>query len=69
VVGCWGAPEPVAETVELLRADGCDHIGTTLQTTRDHIMHVCQLVASQRALSPEGGMSDPTVPVPHVVPR
>jgi len=59
VVGCWGAPEPVAETVELLRADGCDHIGTTLQTTRDHIMHVCQLVASQRALLPEEGMHGP----------
>jgi hypothetical protein len=50
---------PVAETVELLRADGCDHIGTTLQTTRDHIMHVCQLVASQRALRPEGGRDGP----------
>jgi len=35
VVGCWGASEPVAETVALLRADGLDHIGTTLQTTRD----------------------------------
>jgi hypothetical protein len=69
VVGCWGAPEPVAETVALLRADGLAHIGTTVQTTRDHLMHVSQLVASQRALSPEGGRSDPTVPVPHVVPR
>jgi len=54
VVGCWGAPEPVAETVALLRADGLDHVGTTVQTTRDHLMHVRQLVASQRALIPEG---------------
>jgi predicted PurR-regulated permease PerM len=54
VVGCWGAPEPVAETVALLRADGLDHVGTTVQTTRDHLMHVRQLVASQRALLPEG---------------
>jgi hypothetical protein len=54
VVGCWGAPEPVAETVALLRADGLDHVGTTVQTTRDHVMHVRQLVASQRALIPEG---------------
>jgi hypothetical protein len=59
VVGCWGAPEPVAETVALLRADGLDHVGTTVQTTRDHIMHVSQLIASQRALLPEGdGRSD-----------
>ena len=43
VVGCWGAPEPVAETVALLRAEGLDHIGTTVQSTRDHIMHVRQL--------------------------
>jgi len=50
VVGCWGAPEPVAETVALLRADGLAHIGTTVQSTRDHIMHVSQLVASQHAL-------------------
>jgi len=55
VVGCWGAPEPVAETAALLRTEGLDHIGTTVQTTRDHVMHVHQLVASQRALSPEGG--------------
>ena len=68
VVGCWGASEPVAETVALLRADGLDHIGATVQTTRDHIMHVSQLVASQRALR-MGGMSDPTVPGPHVVLR
>ena len=54
VVGCWGAPEPVAETVALLRADGLDHVGTTVQTTRDHLMQVSQLVASQRALLPEG---------------
>ena len=59
MVGCWGAPEPVAETVGLLRADGLDHLGTTVQTTRDHIMHVSQLVASQRALLPEGGMNGP----------
>jgi hypothetical protein len=50
VVGCWGAPEPVAETVALLRADGLAHIGTTLQSPRGHIMHVRQLVASQHAL-------------------
>jgi hypothetical protein len=44
VVGCWGASEPVAETVALLRADGLDHIGTTLQSTRDHLMtfRTCQ---------------------------
>jgi predicted PurR-regulated permease PerM len=54
VVGCWGAPEPVAETVALLRADGLDHVGTTVQTTRDYVMHVSQLVASQRAVIPEG---------------
>jgi predicted PurR-regulated permease PerM len=54
VVGCWGAAESVAETVALLRADGLDHVGTTVQTTRDYIMQVCQLVASQRALLPEG---------------
>jgi hypothetical protein len=40
--------------VALLRADGLDHVGTTVQTTRDYIMQVCQLVASQRALLPEG---------------
>src|SRR4029453_9193032 len=50
VVGCWGAPEPVAETVALLRADGLAHIGTTVQSTRDHLMHVSQLVAPQHAL-------------------
>jgi predicted PurR-regulated permease PerM len=54
VVGCWGAAESVAETVALLRADGLDHVGTTVQTTRDHIMHMRQLVASQRALIPPG---------------
>ena len=54
VVGCWGAPETVAETAALLRADGLDHVGTTVQTTRDHVMQVSHLVASQRALSPEG---------------
>ena len=46
--------ETVAETVALLRADGLDHVGTTVQATRDHLMHVRQLVASQRALIPEG---------------
>jgi hypothetical protein len=54
VVGCWGVTETVVETVALLRADGLDHVGTTVQTTRDHLMHVRQLVASQRALIPEG---------------
>src|SRR4029450_13863695 len=54
VVGCWGAPEPVAEIVALLRAEGLDHIGTTVQSTRDHLMHVRQLVASQPALLPQG---------------
>jgi len=54
VVGCWGAPEPVAETVALLRADGLDRVGTTVQTTRDHVMQISQLVTSQPALSPEG---------------
>jgi predicted PurR-regulated permease PerM len=54
VVGCWGAPEPVAETVALLRADGLDHVGTTVQTTCDHVMQMSQLVTSQRALLPEG---------------
>ena len=53
VVGCWGAPEPVAETVALLHAEGLDHVGTTVQTTRDHVMQVSQLVASQRTLIPE----------------
>ena len=53
VVGCWGAPEPVAETVALLHAEGLDHVGTTVQTTRDHVMQVSQLVASQRTLLPE----------------
>jgi hypothetical protein len=67
VVGCWGAPEPVAETVALLRADGLDHIGTTVQTTRDYVMQVRQLVTSQRALIP-GEMSDPTAPGQTVVP-
>jgi predicted PurR-regulated permease PerM len=71
VVGCWGAPEPVAETVGLLRADGLDHVGTTVQTTRDQVMHVRQLVASQRALLPEGeGRADSsgaTAPGPHIV--
>ena len=52
VVGCWGAAESVTETVALLRADGLDHVGTTVQTTRDHVMHVRQLVASQRTLIP-----------------
>jgi hypothetical protein len=59
VVGCWGAPEPVAEAVVLLRADGLDHVGTTVQTTCDHLMQVSQLVASQCALIPEGGMGGP----------
>jgi hypothetical protein len=54
VVGCWGAPEPVAETVVLLRAEGLDYVGTTVQTTCDQILHVRQLVASQRALRLEG---------------
>jgi predicted PurR-regulated permease PerM len=54
VVGCWGAPEPVAETVALLRADGLDHVGTTLQTTRDHVMHISQLVTAQRSVTPGG---------------
>jgi hypothetical protein len=40
--------------VALLRADGLDHVGTTVQTTRDYVMHVSQLVASQRAVIPEG---------------
>jgi hypothetical protein len=44
----------VAETVALLRAEGLDHIGTTVQSPRDHVMHVSQLVASPRALLPEG---------------
>jgi len=62
VVGCWGAAEPVAETVALLRADGLDHVETTVQTTRDQLMQVSQLVASQRALRPEGeGRSDRSV--------
>ena len=67
VVGCWGAPEPVAETVALLRADGLDHIGTTVQTTRDHIMHVRQLVASQPALLLRG-IGDRTASLPNVLP-
>jgi predicted PurR-regulated permease PerM len=54
VVGCWGVTETVAETVALLRADGLDHVGTTVQATRDHVMHVSQLVASQRSLISEG---------------
>ena len=54
VVGCWGASEPVAETVALLHADGLDHVGTTVQTTRDQLMLVCQQVASQRALLADG---------------
>ena len=54
VVGCWGAPEPVAETVALLHTEGLDHVGTTVQTTRDHVMHVSQLVASRPSLTPEG---------------
>jgi len=54
VVGCWGAPEPVAETVALLRVDGIDHIGTTVQTTCDQLLQVQQLIASQRARRPEG---------------
>jgi hypothetical protein len=54
VVGCWGAAEPVAEAVALLRADGLDRVGTTVQTTRDYLMQVSQLVASQRALRPAG---------------
>jgi len=58
VVGCWGAPEPVAETVALLRADGLDHVGTTLQTTHDHIMQVSQLVAFQ-ASGTSGGDGRP----------
>ena len=53
VVGCWGAPEPVAETVALLHTEGLDHVGTTVQTTRDHVMQVSQLGASQRTLLPE----------------
>jgi hypothetical protein len=53
-MGCWGAAEPVAETVALLRADGLDRVGATVQTTRDYLMQVSQLVASQRALSPAG---------------
>lgn len=54
VVGCWGVTETVAETVALLRADGLDHVGTTVQATRDHVMHVSQLVASRPSLTPEG---------------
>jgi hypothetical protein len=54
VVGCWGVTETVVETVALLRADGLDHVGTTVQTTRDHVMHVSQLVASRPSLTPEG---------------
>jgi predicted PurR-regulated permease PerM len=53
VVGCWGAPEPVAETVALLHTEGLDHVGTTVQTTRYHVMQVSQLGASQRTLLPE----------------
>jgi len=65
VVGCWGAPEPVADTVALLRADGLDHIGTTLQSSCDHLRQVSQFIASQHAEHRE--RSDPTVPVPHRV--
>ena len=54
VVGCWGVTETVVETVALLRADGLDHVGTTVQATRDHVMHVSQLVASRPSLTPEG---------------
>jgi predicted PurR-regulated permease PerM len=54
VVGCWGVTETVAETVALLRADGLNHVGTTVQATRDHVMHVSQLVASRPSLTPEG---------------
>jgi hypothetical protein len=47
VVGYWGATDTLAETVALLHADGLDHVGTTLQATRDQVMQVCQLVASR----------------------
>jgi AI-2E family transporter len=64
VVGCWGAPESVAETVARLRADGLIHIGTSLQTTFDHLMQVCQMVASQPSESP-GTMGATTAPGHH----
>ena len=47
VVGCWGASDPVAETMALLQADELDHVGTTLQTTCDHLRQVRQRVAAQ----------------------
>ena len=48
-----GGTRAVAETVALLRAEGLDHIGTTVQSTRDHIMHVRQLWPLARA-APQG---------------
>jgi hypothetical protein len=59
VVGCWGAPESVAETVALLRADGLAHVGTTVQTTRDYVLQVSQLVTSQRSVAPGGAGRPP----------
>jgi predicted PurR-regulated permease PerM len=47
VVGYWGVTDTLAETVALLRADGLDHVGTTVQATRDQVMQVSQLVAAR----------------------
>jgi predicted PurR-regulated permease PerM len=46
VVGCWGGTDTLQETVALLRADGLDQVGTTLQATCDQVRHASQRVAS-----------------------
>jgi len=50
VVGRWGFKENADETLAHLRADGIDHVGTSLQATRDEVMRLVPQVAS---LTPE----------------
>jgi len=46
VVGRWVATAHTAEDLVLLHAAGIEQVGTTLQETRDQVMHVSQRLAS-----------------------
>ena len=46
VVGCWGDAENLEEIVALLRADGIDEVGTTLQVTCHQVMQASHMAGS-----------------------